>query len=150
MASETASEASSGARIYVGNLPWSATSADLAALLAQYGQVTSAQVTLDRITSKSRGFGFVEMADQADVARAVAALDGSQYRGRRLLVAEAREPSARAVIDENPTARPRGRLSGYRGGRYGGGKPSPNYGCHESVKRFFCPVISSLRSPSTS
>ncbi len=75
--------------VYVGNLPYSTNSADLEALFAQYGEVQSAAVIMDRETGRSRGFGFIEMPD--DAARdAIENLNGSDYGGRPLTVNEAR------------------------------------------------------------
>jgi RNA recognition motif-containing protein len=74
--------------LYVGNLPFSATADDLREAFGQYGTVTSAQVVSDRETGRSRGFGFVEMADGAD--EAIANLNGAQLEGRTLTVNEAR------------------------------------------------------------
>ncbi len=75
--------------IYVGNLPYSTTSDELRSLFSQHGQVDSAAVIMDRDTGRSRGFGFVEMPD--DAARtAIEALNGSEYSGRRLNINEAK------------------------------------------------------------
>ena len=74
--------------LYVGNLPFSTTDDDLRQVFSQYGTVTKAQVVSDRETGRSRGFGFVEMADGAD--EAVAALGGTMFQGRALTVNEAR------------------------------------------------------------
>jgi RNA recognition motif-containing protein len=74
--------------LYVGNLPFSTTDDDLRQVFGQYGTVTKAQVVSDRETGRSRGFGFVEMADGAD--EAIAALGGSMFQGRALTVNEAR------------------------------------------------------------
>ena len=76
--------------IYVGNLPFSSTSADLEELFGQYGQVDSAAVISDRETGRSRGFGFVEMASDDEARRAIEELDGSDVDGRNLKVNEAR------------------------------------------------------------
>ena len=75
--------------IYVGNLPFSTTGAELETLFGEYGNVESAQVITDRDTGRSRGFGFVEMADDAG-RKAIEELDGSDMGGRRLTVNEAR------------------------------------------------------------
>lgn len=75
--------------VYVGNLPFSTTSADLEALFAQYGEVQSAAVITDRETGRSRGFGFVEMPDAA-ANEAISDLNGSDYGGRQLTVNQAR------------------------------------------------------------
>jgi len=76
--------------IYVGNLPFRHTNADLEALFTRFGTVASAQVILDRDTGRSRGFGFVEMPDAAEAQRAIDELNGSSIDGRRLTVNEAR------------------------------------------------------------
>jgi len=97
--------------LYVGNLPFTTTQADLEQLFGQYGTVTKAQVITDRETGRSRGFGFVEMSSGAD--EAVAAMNGAEYQGRRLTVNEAKPREER----------PRGGGGGYGGGGggYGGG-----------------------------
>ena len=77
-------------KIYVGNLPWSATENDLREMFASVGTVHSAAVITDRETGRSRGFGFVEM-DEADAAKAIAELDGRDVEGRALRVNEAQE-----------------------------------------------------------
>jgi RNA recognition motif-containing protein len=75
--------------IYVGNLPFRATSDDLERLFGQYGQVDSAAVIMDRDTGRSRGFGFVEMANNDEARRAIEELDGYDHDGRKLRVNEA-------------------------------------------------------------
>jgi len=77
-------------KIYVGNLPWSTTEADLRDLFSRYGDVHSAAVITDRETGRSRGFGFVEL-DGNDADNAIAELDGRDFGGRSLRVNEARE-----------------------------------------------------------
>jgi RNA recognition motif-containing protein len=72
--------------IYVGNLPWSTTTDDLYAMFQQYGAVTRAQVVTDRETGRSRGFGFVEMPNEAEANAAIAALNNQQMNGRPLTV----------------------------------------------------------------
>jgi len=94
--------------LYVGNLPFSTTAADLETAFGQYGTVTRAQVMTDRETGRSRGFGFVEMADGADDA--IAKMNGVEFQGRTLTVNEARPREER----------PRGG-GGYGGGGGGGG-----------------------------
>jgi cold-inducible RNA-binding protein len=102
-------------RIYVGNLPWSYSSSDLEALFKQYGEVAEAEVIMDRETGRSRGFGFVSMANDADMQPAIDALNGSNCNGRPLVVNEARERA--------PKPGGGGGRGGYGGGRggYGGG-----------------------------
>src|SRR5919109_425092 len=76
--------------IYVGNLVWDATADDLLTLFQEHGSVARAQVITDRETGRSRGFGFVEMDDDAEAQKAIEALNGADYRGRPLTVNEAR------------------------------------------------------------
>jgi RNA recognition motif-containing protein len=76
--------------IYVGNLAWECTADDLLALFQEHGSVSRAQVITDRETGRSRGFGFVEMENDADAQKAIEALNGNDYRGRALIVNEAR------------------------------------------------------------
>jgi RNA recognition motif-containing protein len=93
--------------IYVGNLPWSTTTDDLYAMFQQYGAVTRAQVVTDRETGRSRGFGFVEMPNEAEANAAIAALNNQPMNGRPLTV---------------NVAKPReGGGGGGGGGGYGGG-----------------------------
>jgi RNA recognition motif-containing protein len=82
--------------IYVGNLPFDATEADLRNLFAEYGTITSAAVVTDRDTGRSRGFGFVELADEALAGKAIGNLDGHDWNGRRLTVNQARPRTARS------------------------------------------------------
>jgi RNA recognition motif-containing protein len=72
--------------IYVGNLPYSATEAELQQLFGQFGQVSRASVVMDRETGRSRGFGFVEMANDNEAQAAIAALNGKDNGGRALVV----------------------------------------------------------------
>jgi cold-inducible RNA-binding protein len=99
-----------GRRIYVGNLPWSTTSAELANLFGEHGSVRSAEVMQDRETGRSRGFGFVEMETDEATTAAIEALNGRDIGGRALTVNEARER----------TPGPRGGAGGGRGGYSGG------------------------------
>jgi RNA recognition motif-containing protein len=77
-------------RIYVGNLPFSATEDEIRRLFAEHGEVIDVSLPQDRDTGRPRGFGFVEMPD-ADADKAVQALDGREFGGRALRVNEARE-----------------------------------------------------------
>ena len=76
--------------IYVGNLPFSAAEDELKDLFQQYGQVRSARIITDRFTGRSRGFGFVEMAEREEGTRAIEELDSNDFQGRTLRVNEAR------------------------------------------------------------
>jgi len=76
--------------IFVGNLPFSTTDANLEESFSAHGDVTSAKVIIDRMTGRSRGFGFVEMADDTQANAAIEALNGSELDGRAMTVNEAR------------------------------------------------------------
>jgi cold-inducible RNA-binding protein len=76
--------------IYVGNLPFDVTDAQLQAEFEAYGAVTKVSIVADRDTGRPRGFGFVEMADDAQARAAIDALNGKQISGRALTVNEAR------------------------------------------------------------
>jgi RNA recognition motif-containing protein len=79
-----------GNKLYVGNLGYSATDADLQQLFGAHGTVQSAQVINDRDTGRSKGFGFVEMNTSAEAEAAIAALNGKEHDGRALKVNEAK------------------------------------------------------------
>jgi RNA recognition motif-containing protein len=76
--------------IYVGNLVWDATADDLLALFQEHGAVARAQVIMDRETGRSRGFGFVEMENDAEAQKAIDALNNQAFKGRPLTVNEAK------------------------------------------------------------
>jgi len=95
-------------KLYVGNLGYSVSSADLNQLFAQHGAVQSAQVVEDRDTGRSKGFGFVEMGSDNEAQAAIAALNGSAHSGRTLTVNEARPREERSSFSGG----------GGRGGRY--------------------------------
>ena len=76
--------------IFVGSLPYSTTSQELQALFETYGQVNSANVIMDKFTGQSRGFGFVEMAEDAEAEKAIQALNGTDLGGRSLAVSVAK------------------------------------------------------------
>jgi RNA recognition motif-containing protein len=76
--------------IFVGNLPFSATSGELEQIFGEYGAIDSAAVINDRETGRSRGFGFVEMPDAGEAKKAIEELNGYEIDGRALTVNEAR------------------------------------------------------------
>lgn len=78
-------------KIFVGNLSFRATDNDLQDLFSQYGQVTSAKVLTDKMSGRSRGFGFVEMQDNGQAEEAISKLNGSNFMDRAITVNEARE-----------------------------------------------------------
>ena len=120
-------------RLYVGNLPYSATSDQLQELFEQYGRVKSAQVLSDRETGRSRGFGFVEMDNDAEADSAIESLDGQDFQGRNLTVNEAR-PRTPGGGGGGGGGRGYGGGGDYggggggRGGRGGGGGYGGDYG----------------------
>jgi RNA recognition motif-containing protein len=105
-------------RIYVGNLSDNVTEDDLREEFSAYGEVASASIMLDRMTGRSKGFAFVEMASKSEAESAIASLNGKMLQERTIVVNEARP---------RPDNRGRGSYgsgrSGYGGGRggYGGG-----------------------------
>ncbi len=110
--------------IYVGNLVWDCTADDLLALFQEHGKVTRAQVITDRETGRSRGFGFVEMDDDAEAQKAIDALNNSDYNGRPLTVNEAKPREDRGGGGRGGYGGGGGSSrGGYGGGRggYGGG-----------------------------
>src|ERR1700758_3341329 len=107
--------------IYVGNLVWDATADDLLELFEAHGKVTRAQVITDRETGRSRGFGFVEMEDDAEAQKAIDALNGQSHNGRPLTVNEAKPREDRGGGGGRGGYGGRsGGAGGSRGG-YGGG-----------------------------
>ncbi len=108
-------EVTVGTKLYVGSLPYTTTDQQLQELFAQHGMVSSAKVISDRYTGRSRGFGFVEMATSEDAQKAIAALNGTQYEGRALVVNEAKPQEKRERSSW-------GGGGGEGGGRGGGGR----------------------------
>ena len=95
--------------IYVGSLHYDITEDDLNKLFAEYGEVTSAKIIIDRESGRSKGFGFIEMAEDDAANAAIAALDGADLEGRTIIVNVAKE------------RRPAGGRGGYNRGGGGGG-----------------------------
>ena len=77
-------------KLYVGNLPYEHRDGDLEAMFADYGAVASAVVIMDRSTNRSKGFGFVELEDDAGADKAIEELNGKDVDGRNIVVNEAR------------------------------------------------------------
>ena len=102
-----------GKKLYVGNLGYNVSDADLEQLFAQHGTVESAQVVQDRMTGRSKGFGFVEMSSDQEAQAAIAALNGKEFGQRTLTVNEARP--------KEPRTGGGGGRGGYGGGGGGGG-----------------------------
>lgn len=94
--------------IYVGNLSWSMKDEDLSSLFSQYGAVTSAKILKDKVSGRSKGFGFVEMEDDEAARTAIANLNESEVQGRKLIVNESQP-------------RPEGSGGGFKKRSFGGG-----------------------------
>jgi len=84
-----------GAKLYVGNLSYSVTEDRLQQLFAQHGSVVSCRIITDKFSGRSKGFGFVEMASDQEAERATAALNGTDFEGRNIVVSEARPQQPR-------------------------------------------------------
>jgi len=91
-------------KLYVGGIPYSTTDDSLRAAFASCGNVTSATIIMDRMTGRSKGFGFVEFENDADADNAINQWNGKEFEGRRLTVNEARplEPRAPRRDDRAP------------------------------------------------
>lgn len=99
-----------GAKLYVGNLPYSVTDERLQQHFEQHGTVVSARVIADKFSGRSKGFGFVEMSSDEEAEQATQALNGTDFEGRNIVVSEARPQTARPP-----------RMGGEGG--FGGGRP---------------------------
>lgn len=82
-------------KLYVGNLSYKMTDADLESTFAEYGAVSSAKIIMDRETNRSKGFGFVEFGEKSEGEAAIEALNGKEVAGRSIVVNEARPPKPR-------------------------------------------------------
>lgn len=111
-----------GNRLYVGNLSFNTTEAELRDAFAAHGEVVSAQLITDRMTGQPRGFGFVEMGSAADAQKAIDAMNGAELGGRALTVNEARERTG------GGGGGGRGGSGGFGGGGGGGGRGGRNGG----------------------
>ncbi len=108
-----------GRKLYVGNLPFSATEEDITAKFAACGTVESAKLINDRDTGRSKGFGFVEMSSDAEAQAAIDKLNGQDYGGRPMTVNEARPQQKKGPGGGG--GRGGGGYGGGGGGGYGGG-----------------------------
>jgi RNA recognition motif-containing protein len=95
-------------KMYVGNIPYNATEEDLRNLFSEYGEIESLKIIQDRDTGRSKGFGFIEMAEESSARKAIEELNGKDFMEKTLKVSE---------------ARPQQKRNGFnRGGGYGGGR----------------------------
>lgn len=106
--------------LFVGNLSFQATESDVRALFEPFGQITRVHMATDRETGRGRGFGFVEMSNDEEAKKAIAALDGKEFGGRVIKVNEARPKAERSNT--------RGRGPGGGGGRRRSSFSTENYG----------------------
>lgn len=104
-----------GNKLYVGNLPYTVRDNDLQQAFTQFGTVASAKVMMERDTGRSKGFGFVEMANEAEASAAIQGMNGQPLGGRSLVVNEARPMEPRPPRNFGGG----GRREGYGGGGYG-------------------------------
>jgi RNA recognition motif-containing protein len=118
-------------KLYVGGIPYRTTEDDMKAAFSEAGEVTSVSIISDRMTGRSRGFGFVEMADEAQAQAAIDRWDGKEFDGRMLSVSMARPQGDRpAGASGDRPQRSGGGFGGggNRGGGYGGGNDRGSYG----------------------
>ena len=104
-------------KLYVGGLPYQTTQDELRDAFSQAGAVASTSIIMDKMTGRSRGFGFVEMENDADAQKAIEMWNGKDFAGRKLTVNEAKPMEARAPRSDNGGG-------GYGGGSNGGGRRS--------------------------
>lgn len=102
--------------IYVGNLSWSMSDEDLNSLFTQYGSVSSAKILKDKMSGRSKGFGFVEMENDEEAKAAIEGLNEQEIQGRKIVVNES-QPRPEGEYKK----RPGGGGGGFRGNRGGGG-----------------------------
>lgn len=84
-----------GTKLYVGNLPYSVREEKLQELFSRHGAVANVRVIMDKFSGRSKGFGFVEMESSEEAERATAALNGTEFEGRSIVVSEARPQQPR-------------------------------------------------------
>lgn len=111
MDNDMAMQGGNGTRLYVGSLPYSTTDDQLSQHFSAAGNVTSAHVIIDKMSGRSKGFGFVEMATKEEAMKAIEMFNGQDMGGRNIVVNEARPMEPRAP-----------RSGGFSGGAGGGGR----------------------------
>ncbi|HVN89658.1 MAG TPA: RNA-binding protein [Candidatus Binataceae bacterium] len=115
-------------KLYVGNLAYSVTNEDLEALFSQAGKVDSASVVTDKFSGQSRGFGFVEMADSNEAAKAIEEFNETELKGRAIRVNEARPREGGGGFGGGRGPGGGGRGPGGGGGRGGRGRDGGGFG----------------------
>ena len=114
--------------LFVGNMSFQTTESDLRALFEPFGIITRVHAAMDRETGRARGFAFVEMANDDEAAKAIAALDGKEVGGRNLKVNEARPKTEGGAPRGGSGGGYRGGAGGGGGNSRGGGFSNENYG----------------------
>jgi cold-inducible RNA-binding protein len=114
-------------KLFVGGIPWATTSDDLKQLFSQHGTVSTATVITDKMTGRSRGFGFVEFENDAEATAAETALNNTDFQGRTLVVKEARPMEDRPKRSFGDRGGDRGGSRGGHGGGHGGGGYNDRY-----------------------
>ena len=109
-------------KLYVGGLPYATTDTELKEAFAQAGNVESAVIIMDKMSGRSKGFGFVEMSSDEEAQKAIEMMNGKDFGGRTLTVNEARP------MEDRPRRDSRGGGYGGGGGGYGGGSRGGNGG----------------------
>jgi RNA recognition motif-containing protein len=110
--------------IFIGSLPYSVKDSDLQGFFEEYGEVSSAKIITDKMTGRSKGFGFVEMSDEAAAKKAIEELNGAELEGRTIVVNEAQERT-----DKRPSGGGRSYGGNSGGGqRRGGNSGGSSYG----------------------
>jgi cold-inducible RNA-binding protein len=103
-------------KLFVGGLPWATTADDLKQLFGQHGTVSSATIITDKMSGRSRGFGFVEFDNDAEASAAESTLNNTEYNGRTLMVNEARPMQDRPARTGGFGGGDRGDRGGHGGG----------------------------------
>lgn len=116
-------------KLYVGGLPFATTDEELKELFAAHGAVTSASIIIDKFSGRSRGFGFVEMENDAEGQAAIQALNGTQFGGRTVTVSEARPMREKSDFGGGDRG---GR--GFGGGRGQGGPRRGGFGSRDDAR----------------
>jgi RNA recognition motif-containing protein len=114
-------------KLYVGNLSYSMTEDDMRETFGKIGEVSSAKIITDSETGRSKGFGFVEMANDEDGDKAITSLNGSSLLDRTITVSEARPQKERSKSGFGGGGGGRGRSGGGGGGGFGGGRKNNNW-----------------------
>lgn len=111
-------------KLYVGNLPFSTTQETLKSMFASYGEVTEAVIITNKFSGRSKGFGFVTLADDTQAAKAITEMNGKDIEGRKLTVNEAKpfDPNAPRPERRGGFGGGRGGFGGGRGGGFGGNR----------------------------